>query len=215
MLETPEARAKLRRKLETWPDDRKSPVTINQGLELLDLVERLEEKLHKTEMHEHYMMQWAQLDMEEAHKTVDWVYEIQAILGLEVGMTKNSRAEITAKIKELMTADKEADWRSGQILLGENSRLEVKADYMKIQYDQLKEKYKELWNTINEIMEKAEQLEKEVNWLADELIMSESKKCPICDCPQKAPDSPTEADAVVFWNGCRKCWRDAARKAVE
>lgn len=44
MLEIPEARAKLRRKLETWPDDRKSPITINQGLELLDLVERLEKE---------------------------------------------------------------------------------------------------------------------------------------------------------------------------
>lgn len=45
MLETPEARAKLRRKLESWPDDRKSPVTINQGLELLDMVERLEKEI--------------------------------------------------------------------------------------------------------------------------------------------------------------------------
>lgn len=44
MLETPEAQAKLRRKLETWPDDRKSPVTINQGLELLNMVERLEKE---------------------------------------------------------------------------------------------------------------------------------------------------------------------------
>lgn len=40
MLESPEARAKLRRKLETWPDNRKSPVTINQGLELLDIVKK-------------------------------------------------------------------------------------------------------------------------------------------------------------------------------
>lgn len=46
MLETPEARAKLRRKLETWPDDRKSPVTINQGLELLDMVDRLEKEVN-------------------------------------------------------------------------------------------------------------------------------------------------------------------------
>lgn len=42
MLESPEARAKLRHKLETWPDDRKCPVTINQALELLNMVERLE-----------------------------------------------------------------------------------------------------------------------------------------------------------------------------
>lgn len=44
MLENPEARAKLRHKLETWPDDRKSPVTINQGIELLDMVERIEKE---------------------------------------------------------------------------------------------------------------------------------------------------------------------------
>lgn len=42
MLESPEARAKLRRKLENWPDGHKSPVTINQGLELLDIAENLE-----------------------------------------------------------------------------------------------------------------------------------------------------------------------------
>lgn len=44
MLETKEARAKLRHKLETWPDDRKCPLTINQGLELLNMVERLEKE---------------------------------------------------------------------------------------------------------------------------------------------------------------------------
>lgn len=44
MLESHEVRAKLRRKLETWPEDRQSPVTINQALELLDLVERLEKE---------------------------------------------------------------------------------------------------------------------------------------------------------------------------
>ena len=42
MLETPDARAKLRRKLETCPDYRPSPVSINAGLELLDMVERQE-----------------------------------------------------------------------------------------------------------------------------------------------------------------------------
>lgn len=41
MLETTEDRAKLRRKLETWPNARISPVTINQGLELLDMVDKL------------------------------------------------------------------------------------------------------------------------------------------------------------------------------
>lgn len=45
MLETPEARAKLRRKLETWPDDRESPVTINQRLELLNIIDKYEKAL--------------------------------------------------------------------------------------------------------------------------------------------------------------------------
>lgn len=210
MLETSEARAKLRLKLETWPDDRKSPVTINQGLELLDMVERLEEKLHKAEMYEHYMMQWAQLDIEEANKNIDWVHELQAILGLEVDMTKNSRAEITAKIKELMTADKEADWRSYQMLLGENSSLEVKADYLKIQYEQLKEKYKKIWDTSNEIMEKAEQLEKEANWLAS----AQNWDIP-AEEPTRCPEGKIPPNGCIGVHDCVKCWRDAARKAVE
>lgn len=44
MLDKPENRARLRRKLEQWPDGKESPVTINDGLELLDMVERLEKE---------------------------------------------------------------------------------------------------------------------------------------------------------------------------
>lgn len=80
-------------------------------LELID-------EFHKIEMHEHYMEQWADYDMEQAHKTVDWVCELQRILGFEeIGETKNTRAEITEKVKELVAEskraerlEKEADW---------------------------------------------------------------------------------------------------------
>ena len=45
MLETPEARARLRRKLELCPDWKRSPVSINAGFELLDMVERQEKMI--------------------------------------------------------------------------------------------------------------------------------------------------------------------------
>ena len=76
MLETPEARAKLRRKLESWPEARKSPVTINQGLELLDMVERLEREadwlagcLEERDIADHYE---GRVDLGEMRDKADW-----------------------------------------------------------------------------------------------------------------------------------------------
>lgn len=79
----------------------------------------------------------------------------------------------------------------------------------------LKEIIDKLIDNRDSAVSKCEQLEKEVDWLIDEIIMSESKKCPLCDCPQKAPDSPTESESIAFLNGCRKCWREAVQMAVE
>lgn len=79
----------------------------------------------------------------------------------------------------------------------------------------LRENNKEFVGICEAALNKAEFLEKEVDWLVDELIMSESKRCPLCDCPQKAPDSPTESESIAFLNGCRKCWREAVQMAVE
>lgn len=42
MIENPEYRARLKRKLEKWPDGNGSPVTINEGLELIAIVEHQE-----------------------------------------------------------------------------------------------------------------------------------------------------------------------------
>ena len=76
MLERPEARAKLRRKLESWPDDRKSPVTINQGLELLDMAERLEReadwlagRLEGRDIADHHE---GRVDLGEMRDKADW-----------------------------------------------------------------------------------------------------------------------------------------------
>lgn len=44
MLDRPEMRGRLRRKLEQWPDGKGSPVTINDGLELLDIIDCLEKE---------------------------------------------------------------------------------------------------------------------------------------------------------------------------
>lgn len=44
MMDNPEARARLRRKLEIWPEGRHSPVSINTGLELLDIIDSLEKE---------------------------------------------------------------------------------------------------------------------------------------------------------------------------
>lgn len=55
MLENPEARSKLRRKLETWPDHRPGPVSINQALELLDMLDcQAKELIHM----EHIIKEW-------------------------------------------------------------------------------------------------------------------------------------------------------------
>ncbi len=49
MLETAESRARLRDMLQHWPYDISSPVTVNQGLELLDMVDELSREKEKLE----------------------------------------------------------------------------------------------------------------------------------------------------------------------
>lgn len=78
MLESPEARAKLRRKLETWPDDRKSPLTINQGLELLDTADKLEQENDrlKIELHDRDSSGGEIVkDMNQLEKEANWMAE--------------------------------------------------------------------------------------------------------------------------------------------
>lgn len=65
MLERPEKRARLRRRLEQWPGGRGSPLSINEGLELLDLVDRLQADLRRLTSAEHFANQF--LALAKAH----------------------------------------------------------------------------------------------------------------------------------------------------